>query len=60
MPIAVILAAIQAVGTAAPEFVKLIELLKDGLSTDDQSAVDEALAAATAMADAQHVEAQSF
>lgn len=60
MPIGVILAAIQAVGTGVPEFIKLIELVKKGLSTKDQATVDEALAAATAMADAQHIEAQGL
>ncbi|WP_347270341.1 hypothetical protein [Rhizorhabdus histidinilytica] len=60
MPIAVIIAAINAVGTAIPEFLKLVDLVKEGLSTDDQAVVDEALAKATAMADQQHREAQSL
>lgn len=60
MPISIILAAINAVGGTIPEFVKLIELVKEGLSADDQAAIDEALAKATQMADDQHREAQSL
>lgn len=60
MPIAVIIAAINAVGTAIPEFLKLIDLVKEGLSSDDQAVVDAALAKATAMADEQHRDAQAL
>ncbi len=60
MSLPVILAAINAVGGAIPQFVALIELVKEGLSSDDQAIVDEALAKATQMADQQHAEAQSL
>ncbi|MFC0304383.1 hypothetical protein ACFSTI_29230 [Rhizorhabdus histidinilytica] len=60
MPIAVIIAAINAVGTGFPEFLKLIDLVKEGLSSDDQAVVDEALTKATAVADQQHREAQAL
>lgn len=60
MELAVILAAIRAGVTLIPEGLTLVEQIKGIVSETDQTAIDAALVASTAAADAQHGEAQGL
>ncbi len=58
--LALVLAAIQAVGVATPAFVALIQDIKTLFGPAQQAQIDAALADADKQADAQHGEAQGL
>lgn len=58
--LATILAAINAGATAIPEVLALIHAVKITLTSNDQAAIDDALATANKAADDAHDASQSF
>lgn len=60
MNLATLLAILQLAGTEMPAFIALFNEVKNALSTDDQAALDQALAESDAAADAQHQAAQTL